>query len=79
MEQLFVWVKKKQEILRNLSVLSGAEGQIRLYDFTKGKNYRYRGLCPYTRCTGKCTEHHTKTAKERRTHYYGGGLRRRPG
>ena len=56
--------EEKAEILRNLSVLSGAEGQIRLYDFTQRKNSWYRGLCPYTGCTGKCTQHPAQTPQE---------------
>ncbi len=54
--------EEKAEILRNLSVLTRSRRKIRLYDFTQRKNCRYRGLCPYSGCIGKCTQYHSQTA-----------------
>ena len=63
MEQRFVWEKIKQEVLRCLSVLTGAEGRFDYIVSPKRKSDRYRGLCAYTGCLIECAGHDKESKK----------------
>ena len=63
MEQQFVWEKIKQEVLRNLSVLTGAEGR---FDYMVSAKEKVIAIVDYAHtpgCIVKCAGNDKKIKK----------------